>query len=294
MPNFSKSRGMNTTQVQLSFFKRTKFSSCSFVLLLSLCNTVLFHYPLAVYSLENIDYHSAHGMRTLLTLVVIVFVITAVFLFAISLLSTLALKVFAISCVLGSSVAFYFIITYQVILDRSMMGNVFNTKAVESSEFLHPKLLLFFIILGLLPTFLIIKIKVGAVRRLRALSYTLLLVIFCLLFIYVNGSTALWFDKHSRKLGGVMLPWSYIINSARVHIDRLNENVEPTLLPMPTVVDKRKTVVVLVIGETARANNFSIYGYGRNTNPLLVTSGAVALQNVKACSTYTTASIHCM
>jgi len=53
-------------------------------------------------------------------------------------------------------------------------------------------------------------------------------------------------------------------------------------------------LVVLVIGETARAQNFSLYGYERNTNPKLAQEDVVALSNPVACTTYTTGSIKCM
>ena len=57
---------------------------------------------------------------------------------------------------------------------------------------------------------------------------------------------------------------------------------------------ERKTIVVLVIGESARASNFSLYGYGRDTNPELAKAGVIALPDARACATYTTAAIRCM
>jgi lipid A ethanolaminephosphotransferase len=51
---------------------------------------------------------------------------------------------------------------------------------------------------------------------------------------------------------------------------------------------------VLVIGESARAQNFSLYGYGRDTNPMLARSGAIALREAHSCATYTTAALRCM
>jgi glucan phosphoethanolaminetransferase (alkaline phosphatase superfamily) len=55
-----------------------------------------------------------------------------------------------------------------------------------------------------------------------------------------------------------------------------------------------KTIVFLVIGESAREQNFSLYGYSRATNPLMTELGAVALANSRACASYTTASLLCM
>lgn len=269
-------------------------SASWFVFILAAANTCLYHYPLATYAVDNLDYASINGMRTLLTLFVIVFVVTAVLFFAISLLSSTVLKIIAAIAALCSSIAFYFISTYHVILDKSMMGNILNTQSSESLEFLHPKMLVFVLLLGIVPAWLILRTRVQKVRRLRSLLLMGATLGIGLIIIYLNASTSLWFDKHSKKLGGMILPWSYTINSIRVQLERSKEYVEVTLLPAATSNTSDKTVVVFIIGETARAKNFSLYGYERNTNPLIAASDATALPNVTACSTYTTASIHCM
>ena len=52
---------------------------------------------------------------------------------------------------------------------------------------------------------------------------------------------------------------------------------------------------VLVIGETARLDNFSLYGYPKNTNPQLQQlSNLLVLKNTKSCTTYTTGSLACI
>jgi lipid A ethanolaminephosphotransferase len=56
----------------------------------------------------------------------------------------------------------------------------------------------------------------------------------------------------------------------------------------------RRTIVVLVIGESARADHFSLYGYGRDTNPELARADVIALPDAHACATYTIAAIRCM
>ena len=48
-------------------------------------------------------------------------------------------------------------------------------------------------------------------------------------------------------------------------------------------------VYVMVIGETARAMNFSLYGYQRDTNPLLSKQEGLKVYQANACATYTTA-----
>jgi Predicted membrane-associated, metal-dependent hydrolase len=53
-------------------------------------------------------------------------------------------------------------------------------------------------------------------------------------------------------------------------------------------------VLVLVIGETARAANFSLLGYARETNPELAKASVIAFSNVTSCGTSTEVSVPCM
>jgi lipid A ethanolaminephosphotransferase len=53
-------------------------------------------------------------------------------------------------------------------------------------------------------------------------------------------------------------------------------------------------VLVLVVGETARAANFSLFGYARPTNPELARLGIIAFSSVKSCGTSTEVSVPCM
>jgi lipid A ethanolaminephosphotransferase len=56
-------------------------------------------------------------------------------------------------------------------------------------------------------------------------------------------------------------------------------------------MDNEKTVVVLVIGESARSQNFSLYGYQKNTNPLLSKVPNIVHFNATSAATYTTAGV---
>ncbi len=113
-------------------------------------------------------------------------------------------------------------------------------------------------------------------------------------FLYINSSSWLWIDKHSKLLGGKILPWSYIINTARYYSINLKSSDNQVLLPEGKFLNEKKTVIVLIIGETARAHNFHLYGYPRNTNPLLETAGVLTFKNTSSCTTYTTGSLACM
>lgn len=53
-------------------------------------------------------------------------------------------------------------------------------------------------------------------------------------------------------------------------------------------------LLVLVLGETARSNNFSLNGYERLTNPLLAKENVVSFRQVTSCGTSTAESVPCM
>ncbi len=53
-------------------------------------------------------------------------------------------------------------------------------------------------------------------------------------------------------------------------------------------------LMVLVVGETARAENFSLNGYGKNTNPKLAQQDILNFSQVSSCGTATAVSVPCM
>jgi lipid A ethanolaminephosphotransferase len=54
------------------------------------------------------------------------------------------------------------------------------------------------------------------------------------------------------------------------------------------------SVAILVLGETARADNFSLNGYYRDTNPMLSREDVISFSNFYSCGTSTAVSVPCM
>jgi len=265
-----------------------------FIVMATVLNLALYHSAMVRYVIDNLDVLSVNGVRTVLTLIVVVFVATTLVFSFLCLLTPHLLKAFCMLAAIANACAVYFMVTYAVMLDKSMMGNIFNTRSEESFDFLHPRLFLFIILLGVIPAWLISRVRILPVGRIRLFSQTAGLLIAGLLFIYLNSSTWLWFDRHAKYLGGRILPWSYISNTIRFKIEENRGPSDLTLLPAAEILDDSPVLVVLVIGETARSKNFSLYGYERETNPLLARMDVAVLTGTQACSTYTTASLHCM
>ncbi|ULT25346.1 phosphoethanolamine transferase domain-containing protein [Sphingobacterium sp. E70] len=195
---------------------------------------------------------------------------------------------------IGSSIAVYFINTYSVIIDETMVGNILNTNYSESSSFFSIKLILYVVLLGILPSIYIAKVKIENVKLKRFLITSALSLLFIIILIFANASNWLWIDKNSKTLGGLAMPWSYTVNFTRFYIHQQQENKKEILLPDAKIMDNKKAVVVLVIGESARSQNFSLYGYKKNTNPLLSKIPNLHHFEATSCSTYTTAGVKCI
>ena len=269
-------------------------SVTKFIVFSTLFNMIAYHYPLFSFALNHLDHASLNGVLTLFSVSIALFVTTAVLLAVLALISTRLMKFFVLLMVLGNSIAMYFLISYQVILDRTMMGNVFNTDRAEVLSYYHPMLFIYLFTLGIIPAFLLSKIEIEKTNRIRLLKQTLATLIGGIFIMYLNGSTWLWMDKYAKTLGGLCLPWSYTINLIRYKAQEMHNTTKQVLLPDAHFADDSKMIVVLVIGESARAKNFSLYGYDRETNPELKKLNVLALQNSFSSATYTTASVHSM
>jgi lipid A ethanolaminephosphotransferase len=195
---------------------------------------------------------------------------------------------------IGSSIAVYFINTYNVLIDITMIGNILNTNYEESSSFFSLGLVMYVIVFGILPSIVIIKAKIIKETVKKFLINIALTLLFILALVFVNGSSWLWIDKNSTKLGALAMPWSYMVNTSRYYIYKHKENQKEILLPNATIKDTEKSVAVLVIGESARSKNFSMYGYEKETNPLLSKMENVHSFNATSCATYTTAGVKCI
>ncbi len=265
-----------------------------FALLLSFINLVLYQYPFYKFICSNFDVESLNGIVFLVSLT-----ISAIFLNALVFYIGLYLLRFVGKWLLVlffniSAIAVYFINTYGVIIDRTMIGNVLNTNYEESSSFLSFGLFVYIILLGLVPSILIFKFEVVRVKSKKFLLHVFLTLIFLLSIAYANSPNWLWIDKNSKTLGGLVMPWSYVVNTTRFYNHKNKKNEQQILLPDATIKNNKKSVAVLVIGESARSSNFSLYGYEKNTNPLLSKIKNVHHYKAESCATYTTAGLNCI
>ena len=189
-----------------------------------------------------------------------------------------------------NAICVYFMTNFHVLIDRTMMGNVFNTEFSEASSFLSWGMIGYLLLLGIAPCIWIFcrKVDYGSAKRFFANFGIALAVILAVLA--GNRHNVIWIDYNATILGSKIMPWSYIVNTFRYNSHKQKSNQKEILLPDAQITNDSRDICVLVIGESARSRNFSLYGYEKETNPLLK-ADSVAVLKAEASDTYTTEAV---
>ena len=265
-----------------------KISLFFFSCLVSIGTLLLYNIPFFNYVADNSN-ESAGRWLLLASLVVVMlslhFMLTYLTLFLLRKVGRVLLAILSVI----NAVAVYFIFTYHVIIDATAIENVFNTRYSEASGFFSWSLWLFILAAGVLPAVfcLLQPVVIGKAKKMAAYCGASLAVILAVLALNVHQT--LWISQHDTELGGLLQPWSYLVNTCRVISFSHDEQAEEIKLPDGRIADSEKAVVVLVIGESARKANFQLYGYWRDTNPLLSRQKGLKVYQATSCATYTTA-----
>lgn len=270
-------------------FLKNKVSLTRVSAVLSVFTLLAFHWPFFSHVVQNVE-KDFNGVLIVGSLVLLMLSLNFFFYYLVLFLGRIVGKCILAFLFLGNAVCLYFINTYQVLITDKMMGNVFNTQYSEASGFFSWQALLYLLFLGIIPCVYIFmrRIDYGRTKRFFAnIGISLGLVIVIAL---VNIQNWPWIDRHATQLGSLLMPWSYTVNSVRFYNAEKKRNRKAIPLPDAKIVTDSKDVCVLIIGESARRENFSLYGYGRQTNPLLEKDSVTALP-ADAAATYTTAGV---
>lgn len=206
--------------------------------------------------------------------------------------------------VLLSAITASFALRLGIVIDKSMIQNVFETDWAEATSLFNPTLLLDFALLGLLPAAFILRLHVRSGSlwqelRLKAAVIACGLLGSALLIWVFSAEYASLLRNH-RELRFMLTPTN-VINSTYGYLKQRYAQPRQT----ETASDIRKSfnlsagsgipsLLVLVVGETARAADFSLNGHARPTNPLLAAKNVIYFSNVESCGTATAVSLPCM
>ena len=261
----------------------------AFSCIVSIGTLLFYNIPFFNYAADNTNESVGGKIFLIASLVIIMLVLNFMTTYLLMFLTRIVGRILLAILSIINATAVYFIFTYSVMIDATTIENVFNTRYSEASGFFSGSLWLFIFVFGVLPALycLLQPVVLGKVKKL-AIYFTSSLAIVLAIGAMNIGQT-LWISQHDTELGGLLQPWSYVVNTCRVISFSFDEQKEEIKLPDGKITDDEKTVVVLVIGESARKANFQLYGYQRDTNPLLSKQEGLKVYQATSCATYTTA-----
>lgn len=209
-----------------------------------------------------------------------------------------------VTLLLLSATASYFMGAYGIVFDHTMVANLIETDPAEALELLNWRLWMWLAVFGVLPGALLWRVTIPTQRWSRLLlskgiTVAALIGVLVVLIAPFFQSYASLFRNH-RDLRLQLVPTNYL---SAIHSYARRQLAVPEKLytvgtdarvAIPTAHGKPR-LLLLVVGETARAANFSLNGYARQTNPELATqTNLVSLQQVSSCGTSTAVSLPCM
>lgn len=270
---------------------RKPISLFAFSCIVSIATLLLYNIPFFDYVINNTNENLGGKIFLMASLVVIMLVVNFMMTYLVMFLLRKGGRILLAILSVINATAVYFILTYSVIIDEVTIKNVFNTRYSEASGFFSWSLWLFIIALCVLPALycLLQPVVFGKAKKMAVYCGSSLAIILAVLLANINQ--VLWIGQHDTELGGLLQPWSYLVNTIRVTSMNLAKQAEEIKLPDGRITDNEKTVVVLVIGESARKANFQLYGYQRDTNPLLSKQPELKVYQAVSCGTYTTAGV---
>jgi lipid A ethanolaminephosphotransferase len=212
------------------------------------------------------------------------------------------LKPVLIMTVFVSSIIFYAISNYGIVFDYTMVQNAIETDSTEALSYLNIYLISFLILFGVLPSLLIywapirqLSIGQNILSRLWLIGLCLLVIVPIVGSFYVNYAAV---GRNNSDLITYVTPYKLLDSSVKfVKRSYFSPHRDFQLLDTtPSLSDSTGAtkVTVLVLGETARAQNFSLNGYATPTNQYTQAKEVMSFSNVASCGTATAVSVPCM
>lgn len=205
-----------------------------------------------------------------------------------------------ITCI--TTFATYHMYHFKVEISVDMVRNVLQTDFNEAIDLLNASFLLWFSTLASIPIASVFFIKIRyhstGLQEVKSRLYSILI---CLLL--VGGAVGLSYKnivvihRNHRNLTSLVTPLNCFYSLGK-YIKKQRFTKKP-LLPIALDASRgsiwktvsKKTLLVIVVGEAARSDHFSLNGYQRETNPLLKKKKVISLKEVFSCGTSTAVAV---
>ncbi|HEX5633332.1 MAG TPA: phosphoethanolamine transferase domain-containing protein, partial [Gemmatimonadales bacterium] len=214
------------------------------------------------------------------------------------------IKPVAALVLLSAALGAHFMGTYGVVLDPTMMVNVLQTNAHETRDLLSPRLALTVLLLAGLPIAVLSRVRLRdaglarqALHNAGALLAAVAVVVGLCLALFADFSATV---RNHRTVRYLINPlnayWSIgvVASHAGARPAGPPQAIGLDATVLPGALGPRPPLLLLVVGETARADHFGLNGYARATTPELARLDVVSFRDVTSCGTNTAASLPCM
>lgn len=209
-------------------------------------------------------------------------------------------KPLAITFAILNAIIFYFMYVFNAAIDKIMLLNALRSDIYEAGDLFSPKFFGIFLFWGILPMLLILKTQIHPVsRRLQLISCGIAAALLAAVMLIRLPATDA-FLRASRGMRYFLAPANYI--GAIISVAKIKAKPTPALVKIgedanitPYWNNQKKNLFVFVMGETARAANFSLGNYQRPTNAPLEThlDEIIYFDNAWSCGTATAVSVPC-
>ena len=198
----------------------------------------------------------------------------------------------------------WFMFSYGIVIDPTMMLNVLHTDPRETRDLLSWRMFAAVAMLAGLPLWVVwtlplqrLRLPAQALRNLVGLATCFAIVVGLVLALFADFSSTM---REHKSLRYLINPLNSLYALGALAADSAAQPKGPPqpigsdARALPAAPGSKPPLLLLVIGETARTANFSLNGYARATNPELAATDAISFASVTSCGTSTAASLPCM
>ncbi len=211
--------------------------------------------------------------------------------------------VLALLLVLGAVSSFYQD-TLGTTVDRDMVQNAVTTTVTESKHLITLPFVFHVALLGVLPALAVLLVPLRRAGMVRAFAlWTGSLVLFLGLFagsVLLDAKNLMGAGREHQEVISAIQPFTparaiYRYAAMMLRKPTVTAPLGTDAAPGPFLAAADKPVLLVIwAGETARAQNFGLNGYERDTTPELRTRDVVNFTDVTSCGTATATSLPCM
>ncbi|HJS35171.1 MAG TPA: phosphoethanolamine--lipid A transferase [Pseudoxanthomonas sp.] len=205
--------------------------------------------------------------------------------------------------VVVAALAGHYMAAYGIYIDADMVRNVLHTDWREATDLAGPDALLS-LLAAVPPLFVVWRVRLrprGVARAVLArIVFLLGMVLVGLVGVLPSLQPLTAFLRNQREVRYLVTPANVLVSLSKV-VSEDSPGRTHTQLPIgedavqsPAATMRRPRLLVLVVGETARAANWGLNGYARQTTPELAARGVLNFPHVSACGSSTEVSLPCM